>query len=387
METRYEIMDRVGQSENSEVYKAFDRHLNRLVAIKKIHREEGSLFREAEILMKLKHPAIPVIYDVCKEEEKRCIIMEYMEGRNLLSLLEKEEPMEEKDAVRIGIRIAECLQYLHNLPVKIIYRDLKPANILVDETGKVKLIDFDGAFMENDKERKKIRSGTYGYSAPEQFEGEQDIDERSDIYGLGTTLYHLLTGCNPSKPPYHLYKIREKNPFVSETLEKIVETCMSEEKEKRYEDMEEVLIELRRCENMTKNRRRMHGRPKRRYMVEQKKNILLTGKAGGGLFTIMFFICLLIFFSGVIYGRGQSGNIPETIYAKGTDEILPLITYNVKREKIIIKNGTFYETDQDFHMALPKECLREAGVEVTVICRELGSGKERERVLLLKNKE
>jgi len=387
METRYEIMDRVGKSENSEVYKAYDRHLNRYVAIKKIYREEGYLFREAEILMKLKHPAIPVIYDVCKEEDNRCIIMEYMEGRNLLTLLEEEESMEEEIVVRIGISIAECLQYLHSLPSKMIYRDLKPSNILIDETGKVKLIDFDSAFMENEREGKKIRTGTYGYSAPEQFEGKQDIDEKSDIYGLGTTLYHLLTGCDPSRPPYHFYKIREINPLVSEELEKVVETCMAEEKEKRYGNMEEVLGELKRCEKMPRKRRRMYGGQKRRYMVEQKKNVLLTSKAGGGLFTMIIFICILLFFSGFTYGRGQGGKIPETIYAKGTDEILPLITYNAKREKIIIKNGAFYETDQDFHMALPKECLGEKGVEVTVICKELESGTKRERVLLLKEKK
>lgn len=387
METRYEIMEEVGRGGNSEVYKAFDRRLNRYVAIKKIHKEEGYLFQEAEILMKLKHPAIPVIYDIIREGENRYIIMEYMAGRNLLSLLEEEEPMEEKTVIKTGIRIAECLQYLHNLPEKIIYRDLKPANILIDEAGNVKLIDFDSAFFGSGRRGKIIRSGTYGYSAPEQFETGQDIDERSDIYGLGTTLYHLLTGMNPSKPPYHLYKIREKNPFISEELENVVETCMAEEKEKRYENMEEVISALKRCEKIPEKRRRIHKKQKRRYMVEQKKNILLTGKSGGGLFVMVLFACFLTFFSGVTYGRGQSSNIPEIIYARGTDEILPLITYNVKREKIIIKNGTFYETDQDFHMALPKECLGEEGVEVTVTCRELGSGRERERVLLLKEKE
>jgi len=385
MKMRYEIVDKIGNGGNSEVYKAYDRHLNRYVVIKKFHKGEGYLFREAEVLKKLKHPAIPVIYDIFREDEDNCIIMEYMEGRNLLSVLEKGEPAGEDNAVGIGIRLAECLRYLHGLPQKIIYRDLKPANILIDETGKIKLIDFDSAFMESGREEKRIRSGTYGYSAPEQFESKGKVDERSDIYGFGTTMYHLLTGQNPSKPPYHLYKIREINPLISAELEKVVEKCMSEEKERRYENMEEVIRELARCEKMPKRKQHIKNKPKKRYMVEQKKNILLTGKAGGGLFVMLVFVCMLTFFTGFVYGR-ENNSIPEMIYAKGNEEILPLITYNVKREKIIIKNGSFYETDRDFHMALPKECLREEGVEVTVICKELGSGKERERVLLLKEK-
>lgn len=386
METRYEIINKIGNGGSSEVYKAFDRHLKRYVAIKKLHKEEGYLFLEAEVLKQLKHPAIPAIYDLIREGENNCIIMEYMEGRNLLSVLEEGEPVTEEAAVRIGIRLSECLWYLHSLPQKIIYRDLKPANILIDEAGKVKLIDFDSAFMGNEREEKRIRSGTYGYSAPEQFEAKEEVDERSDIYGIGTTMYHLLTCQNPSKPPYRLYKIREINPLISKELEKVVEKCMSEKKEERYRDMEEVINELTKCESIPKRRRWITKQPKKRYMVEQKKNILLTGKAGGGLFAVLAFVCILTFFTGFVYGK-ENKSVPETIYAKGNEEILPLITYNVKREKIIIKNGTFYETDRDFHMALPKECLGEEGVEVTVICKELGSGRERERVLLLKEKK
>ncbi len=393
MESRYEILDKIGEGGRSEVFKAFDRHLNRFVAIKKVNGKEEHLLLEAEILMKLKHPAIPVIYDIVKEEERNCIIMEYMEGVNLLSFLEKEGFVEEKTAVKIGIRISECLQYLHHLPEKIIYRDLKPANILLDETGQIKLIDFDSAFTGKERKDRKVRSGTYGYSAPEQFEAGLDIDEKSDIYGLGTTLYHLLTGKNPSKPPYHFYKIRDVNPLITEELEEVVENCMSEERQKRYGDMGEVLQELKRCGNITKEGRSRKKRGKRRYMIEEKKNILLTEKQGGGLFFTLLLLCMLTFFTGFVYGSDHrlevvygKGENPEAVYAKEKDEILPLITYNVKREKILIKNGSFYETDQDFHMAIPKECLKEAGVKVTVICKELGSGKERERVLLLKEK-
>lgn len=384
MKERYEIMDRMGKGKNSEVYKAFDRRLNRYAAVKKQCREEADILREANVLMKLKHPAIPVVYDVYEEE--RCLVMEYMEGTNLLTLLE-EGPLSEEKAVKIGIGISECLQYLHGLQEKMIYRDLKPANILIDKEGRVKLIDFDSVYLEQEKEGKRTWSGTYGYSAPEQFEAGQKIDERSDIYGVGATLYHLLTGRNPSRPPYHFYKIREVNPLVSKELEQVVGRCMEKEKEKRYADMTQVLDALQRLEKLPKRGWHSHKKTKGRYMVEQKKNVILTEKSNGGLFVMLVFLCFLTFLSGYGYGKEEGNPLPETIYAKEETAILPLITYNGKREQIIIKNGAFYETAQDFHMALPKECLGTEGAEVTVICKKLENGNKSQRVLLLKEKE
>ena len=376
MEERYTRIERLGSGANGTVYKAFDKHLYREVAIKKVGREETWAWKEAEVLKKLKHPAIPIIYDVLKEGEDIGIVMEYMEGNNLLSVLEEGEMFSEEKAVQIGICIGECLQYLHNLPEKIIYRDLKPANLLLDEKGDIKLIDFDGAFVGGNRRQEKVYAGTFGYSAPEQFEHGEMVDERSDIYGFGATLYHILTGRNPSKPPYRLYKIREVNPFISEKLEQIVEKCMEKEKEKRYENMETVLEELRNYDKKLGKRKRYKRRSK--YMIEEKKNVFLTCKKGGGLFVLIFFMLFII------------GIQKETRYAQNIQEetkILPLIVYNQKREKIIIRDGTFYEVEGDFYMALPIKALDgEKGTEVTVICKNLESGEIMEKVVLLKVK-
>ena len=202
------------------------------------------------------------------------------------------------------------------------------------------------------------------------------VDERSDIYGFGATLYHILTGRNPSKPPYRLYKIREVNPFISEKLEQIVEKCMEKEKEKRYENMETVLEELRNYDKKLGKRKRYKRRSK--YMIEEKKNVFLTCKKGGGLFVLIFFMLFII------------GKQKETIYAQNIQEetkILPLIVYNQKREKIIIRDGTFYEVEGDFYMALPIKALDgKKGTEVTVICKNLESGEIMEKVVLLKVK-
>lgn len=368
MEERYIKGEVVGSGANGMVYKAFDKHLKRYVAVKRINREEEWAWKEAEVLKGLKHLSIPIIYDVVRAEESIYIVMEYMEGANLLSVLEAGEIFEEKRAVEIAMRIGESLQYLHNLSEKIIYRDLKPANLILDGKDHVKLIDFDSAFAGKDVERSKIQTGTFGYSAPEQFEANGVVDERSDIYAFGATLFHMLTGKNPSKPPYRIYKIREINPFISEGLERIVEKCMEREREKRYETMEQVMEALKGYEQ--KKRRRI-GRVRKKYLVEEKKNIFLTCKKGGGLFLFLF----------VLFG------FVLPIQAKEEAQLLPLTLYNQKREKIIIKDGCFYETNGDFHMAVPYFLLEEQReMEVTVTCTDLESGESWKKVVLLRAK-
>lgn len=389
---RYVKTEVIGTGANGIVYKAFDRHLKRYVAIKKVKRNEEWAWKEAEVLKQLKHLSIPVIYDVIKDEEGISIVMEHMEGTNLLSVLENEEMLEEKRVVEIAIQIGECMRYLHHFSNKIIYRDLKPANVIIDEKNKIKLIDFDSAFAKISMQDEKTQTGTYGYCAPEQFETDGMVDEKSDIYGLGTTMYHMLTGKNPSRPPYQLYKIREMNPFVSEKLEAIVEKCMEKEREKRYETMDEVLEEL---ENYNKNveRRKISKqitKHTKKYMIEETKNIFLSCKKSGGLFVIIVLLCGVWFWGDKNIIKNHFRFLPETVYAKDfaeEKEILPLILYNRKKEKIIIQDGKFYETDGDFHMALPFSVFEsKKGVEITVVCKDLENEKSMEKVVLIKAK-
>lgn len=386
-ESRYVKTDDIGIGATGTVYRAFDKKLNRYVAIKRVERDEEWAWKEAEVLKRLKHLSIPVIYDVLREEEYVSIVMEYMEGDNMLSVLEQTGSFEEKRAVEIGIQIAECLQYLHNLPEKIIYRDLKPANLIIDAEDRIKLIDFDSAFVGTAVKNGIMQSGTFGYSAPEQFIVQETVDEKSDIYGFGTTLYHILTGKNPSKPPYRIYKIREINPFISEGLEQVVEKCMEQDKEKRYKNMEEVLEEL---QSYDKKLHRRGLKRKKRYMIEETKNIFLTCKRKGGLFvTILFGIGMSMLWKSGVFEKNFSDYLPETVYAKEVqgEEVLPLILYNQKREKILIRDGTFYETKDDFHMALPFSVFEEMeGIELTVVCKDLESGKTMQKEILLKAK-
>lgn len=385
-ESRYVKAEEVGTGANGTVYRAYDKKLNRYVAVKRIVRNEKWAWKEAEVLKKLKHLSIPAIYDVLKEKDSISIVMEYMEGDNLLSVLEEEGGFDEKRAVAIGLQIGECLKYLHNLPEKIIYRDLKPANIIIDTEDRVKLIDFDSAFAEGTDRYDVMRTGTFGYCAPEQFHANESVDVRSDVYGFGTTLYHMLTGKNPSKPPYRIYKIRDINPLISEGLEQIAEKCMAQEKEKRYNNMEEVLEELQAYERKKKKK---SCNQKKRYMVEETKNVFLTGKRKGGLFAIFLLSIGMIFFQNEkILQEKFNEYLAETVYAKEEqEETLPLILYNQKREKIIVRDGTFYETDADFYMALPHSVFEKAeGIELTIVCKDWKNGKIMQKAVLLKAK-
>ncbi len=398
MEERYCMIECIGTGAGGEVYKAFDRHLHRYVAVKKTKKNAPLAREEAGVLKGLKHPAIPIVYDVYRKKDETFMVMEYMTGKSLLSILEAGEPFSEERAVAIGLRIGECLKYLHGLPEKLIYRDLKPANLILDVGDEVKLIDFDSAVAKGMRFQEKVMTGTFGYSAPEQFETEGIVDERSDIYSFGTTMYHMLTGKNPSKPPFRFLKIRECNPFISEGLEKIVETCMERDRNKRYANMEEVLKALRTYNKEAGKRKRI--RVRKRYMREEKKNILLTEKYRGGLFVMLFFLAAGVVSLKCSGGKTENVFLPRMVYAQDADaagedkavknrksNILPVVFYNRKGETILIKEHTFYETDADFHMAIPKEIFScEKGAKITVICTDLKSGEEEKKEVLLKVK-
>lgn len=384
---RYKLMERLGEGGGGEVYRAFDLHMEREVAIKWVKGEKKRAQKETGVLKNLKHPAVPTVFDVIEEEGKTGIVMEYMKGKNLQELLEEGKLSVER-GMEIGIKIAECLVYLHSLPEKIIYQDLKPDNLLIDRQGEVRLVDFDAAFLEREKEGRCM--GTYGYSAPEQYISGAVVDEKSDIYAFGMTMYYMLSGRNPSKPPFLYYKIEECNPLVPKELEQIVMECIQEEKEKRTATMEEVLKGLLACREGEKEKRRgkkgwqRKGRQKKiRYHRREEKQILLTEKQSGRLLLGLAIFCIL----------SATGSFKQmSLMAAQTDDaveekelVLPLVTYNAAREKIIIRDGTMYETTKDFHMAIPiGELRKEEGVKITVICTEVQSGRSRQKEILVK---
>lgn len=254
---KYKILNQIGQGGMSTVYLAMNERANRQWAIKEVRREglwndqivRQSLMMEISLLRKLKHQYLPRIVDVIDRDGSFLIVMDYIEGRPLSDLLKDNRPLPQNQVIHYAKQLCEVLSYLHSWKPAIIYRDLKPGNIMLQPDENIKLIDF-GAAREyrNDMHADTRCLGTKGYAAPEQFGGAGQTDQRTDIYCLGTTLYHLLTGHNPCLPPYEIYPIRHWNESLSEGLEKIIQKCTENDPKKRYRSCAEIRYDLEHLE-------------------------------------------------------------------------------------------------------------------------------------------
>ena len=250
---KYEILQEIGRGGMSVVYLAMDTRLHRPWAVKVV-RKEGvhdfevvklSLLAEIDIMKSFDHPNLPRIVDVIDTKESFVIIMDYIEGKPLNAILEEQGAQSEELVVTWAKQLCDVLKYLHTHKSPIIYRDLKPANIMLKHDGQITLIDFGTArqYKEHNLEDTTCL-GTLGYAAPEQFGGMGQTDPRTDIYCLGVTMYHLVTGKNPAEPPYELYPIRTINPQLSYGLEYIIAKCIRRNPEERYQSVAEVKKDL-----------------------------------------------------------------------------------------------------------------------------------------------
>lgn len=252
---RYELMRQVGKGASSVVYLAKDIKLDRVCAVKIVKKDTYSNMMAAQEsldevnkLKLLAHVSIPQLYDIYNDDKRLCIVMEFIDGKNLRQILnEATQPIDEKTIANWAKQLCRVLYYLHTLTPPRVYRDLKPANIILQSNGVIKLIDF-GTMKNYDESETEdtVNLGTKGYAAPEQFGGRGATDARTDIYAFGMTLFHLITGISPAKAPYEIKPLRAYRQDVSEELEKIVSKCIEIEREKRYQSALEILMDLER---------------------------------------------------------------------------------------------------------------------------------------------
>lgn len=228
----YTVLDLVGHGGFGAVYKARDTRLNRDVAIKEMNQDTlsgadlikavDSFKREAQLLAALEHVHLPKIYETFDEGGRSYFVMAFIEGETLEKRLENlnGQPLPVEEVLDIGIKLCSVLDYLHtHQPQQIVFRDLKPANIMLTRSGQLYLIDFGIArhFKPGSKDTTKL--GTPGYAAPEQHQGR--TVPASDIYGLGATLYHLLSGKEPELFIQTPLKLNGTHPALIE-LEQLV---------------------------------------------------------------------------------------------------------------------------------------------------------------------
>ena len=277
IDDKYEILKLVGQGGMSKVYLAMDKRLNKQWAVKEIEKRAKdrnneiviqSAIAEANLIKQLDHPAIVRIVDIIDNGNVIYIIEDYIEGETLGTILENNGAQPQELVIEWAMQICEALEYLHTRKPPIIYRDMKPANVMLKPDGNIKVIDFGIAREYKDQSlADTVSLGTKGYAAPEQFGGKGQTDARTDIYCLGVTLYHLLTGQNPCEPPYEIYPIRHWNPQLSAGLEAIIQKCTQLNPDDRYQSCAELLYALHHYEEYGAAYRAMQKSKLKKFIV------------------------------------------------------------------------------------------------------------------------
>lgn len=301
---KYKILNEIGHGGMSTVYLAINEKANKPWAVKEVRKScrkdfqviRQSLLMEIELLKKLKHPNLPSIVDVIDDKENLLIVMDYIEGNTLEKLLADKGAQRQEDVVKWAIQLCDVLDYLHTRKPAVIYRDMKPSNVMLKSDGSVVLIDF-GTAREYKAQNTSDTTclGTQGYAAPEQFGDMGQTDARTDIYCLGATMYHLVTGHNPSRPPYEMYPITKWNTGLSTGLEQIIQKCTYKNPQDRYQSAKELKYAL------------LHYRDMEQAAVKRYRRQL-------GIFigmTCVSFLCLLF---GIGFGAA-SMHLQRDIYA------------------------------------------------------------------------
>lgn len=255
LKDRYRITEIIGEGAFGTVYCAEDLKVGgSLWAIKEIResllpldeRQEviAHFYSEAEILKDLNHTGVPKIIDIFASNHCHYMVMEHVQGRTLESLAAEGDP-DVQSVVGWALRLCDILQYLHEQkPSAVIFRDLKPSNVMITSRGRLLLVDFGVArHFKTGKKSDTVPLGTPGFAAPEQY-GAAQSDVRTDIYGLGATIFSLLSGADVASFNFLFPPLSSLNPSVGPALEGIVARCLERIPQKRFESAKQVQYAL-----------------------------------------------------------------------------------------------------------------------------------------------
>lgn len=301
IEGKYEILREIGKGGMSVVYLAMDTHLNKQWAVKEIKKKGSgkndeiivnSLLAEANLMKKLDHPALPRIVDIIDNGITIYVVMDYIEGESLDKILNEYGAQPEELVIGWAMQLCDALAYLHAQKPPIIYRDMKPANIMLKPEGNIKIIDF--GIAREYKEQSLADTtvlGTKGYAPPEQYSGQTDA--RSDIFALGMTMHHLLTGIDPRSGEAYA-PVRMWNPELSEGIELIIDKCVKPAAENRYQNCADLLYDLEHPDLITRG-----------YKKRQRRKV--------GVFATLLTLSIAMFLTGTIC-KIASTNINDDNY-------------------------------------------------------------------------
>lgn len=285
---KYEILKEIGRGGMSIVYLAMDKRLNKQWAVKEIRKKGSgkndevvvnSLLAEANLMKRLDHPALPRIVDIIDNGVTIYVVMDYIEGESLDKILHEYGAQSEEMVIAWAKQLCDALSYLHSQKPPIIYRDMKPANVMLKPEGNIKIIDF-GIAREYKEQNLADTTvlGTKGYAPPEQYSGQ--TDPRSDIFALGMTMHHLLTGVDPRAGEAYV-PVRQWNPELSEGIEVIIDKCVQPASENRYQSCADLLYDLEHPELITQG-----------FKKKQKRKL--------GAFIAAAVMCVLMLVSGFV---------------------------------------------------------------------------------------
>lgn len=307
----YHYLRELGKGGQSCVWLGVREQDGRIVAIKEVEGNPDAS-REGEILSRLSFPAIPRLYEQFSDGKKQYLVMEYMEGNNLRTFLSEWGPFSDREVLGLALQICDIFVYLHAQSPPVIYRDLKPGNLILNSSGVLSLIDFGSArLFDPEKKEDTVYLGTRGYAAPEQYGSMGQSDERTDLYAFGMTLYQLWTG---NSPPEYSEMRKEPLDLPGKPFSNLILACIQSDPEKRPCSFRKVRRELRELEreiHFSETDFLKHLLLDRIVFVRNNfarnsflKNSLIrkeSGKKGLGRICCMTGLCLLVLGGGRLY--------------------------------------------------------------------------------------
>lgn len=360
---KYKILNVIGRGGMSIVYLAMNEKVNKPWAVKEVIKNDDYDYKlelqEIEMMKKLKHPHLPSIVDVIEKDDSLLIVMDYIEGQTLETIFEEIGAQSQEIVLDWGKQLCDVLDYLHTRKPAVIYRDIKPGNVILKPDGNLVLIDF-GAAREYKPEKIKdtISLGTRGYAAPEQYWEEGQSDERTDVYCLGVMLFQFLTGEMPQE--ILLEKERQKEPVTG--LDVIISKCIRLKKEERYQSAKELSYALEH-----------YWEYDRAYRKEKKKQLII--------FLVPAIITILFAFTTICFACLESSARNQTYEAY----LLKAKNAGNKEEEIqAYKNAINLEPfREDGYLQLLQECFlsdeilqTEESEQLRLILYEYGNEKE-----------